>query len=238
MLKDQKNYPVIRALFPNRINGAIYLLAATILITVIFGSEIRYIGLSNKGLVTVGNSTGPIVVEVVFPIHSNDRVLAHYVEHLAWLPNIGKGSRPEDRDSNAWTNDYAVGYWLAGPPEDLSDMLKQLKVVFDAIDLPREMAETERDIVLREYDWRMANNPDAQAAEDMEAFLYEGNAIAASVIGTPDQIRSLTYGDAKAFHAETHRPEHARLVVVGDVSGRDLRAAMKAAGWWHLSQAV
>ena len=237
MLKDQKNYPIIRILFPNRMNGAIYLLAATILITAIFGSEIRHIGDSNKGLVTVGNSTGPIVVEVVVPIHGNDRVLAHYAEHLAWLPNIGKGSRPENRDSNAWTNDYAVGYWLAGPPEDLSDMLKRLKVVFDPLDLPREMAETERDIVLREYDWRMANNPDAQAAEEMEAFLYEGNAIAASVIGTPDQIRSLTYEDAKAFHAETHRPEHARLVVVGDVSKRDLRAAIKEAGFPDLDAA-
>lgn len=118
-------------------------------------------------------------------------ILAHYTEHLAWLPNIGKNSRPEDRGSNAWTNDFAVGYWLSGPPEDLTDMLRRLQVVFDPIDLPQELAETERDVILREYDWRMANNPDTQAAEELEAFLYKGNAIAASVIGTPDQIKAL-----------------------------------------------
>ena len=139
-------------------------------------------------------------VHVIIDYDLNKKILAHYTEHLAWLPNFGKDSRPEDRDSNAWTNDYAVGYWLSGPPEDLTDMLRRLKVVFDPIDLPRDVAETERDIVLREYDWRMVDNPDAQAAEEMEAFLYGGNAIAASVIGTPEEIKALSYDEAKAFH--------------------------------------
>ncbi len=173
----------------------------------------------------------PLHLQIMVSIVGDYGPLAHYTEHLAWLSNIGKDSRPEDRDSNAWTNDYAVGYWLSGPPEDLPDMLRRLKVVFDPIDLPPEFAETERDIILREYDWRMANNSDAQAAEEMEAFLYEGNAIAASVIGTPDQIKALTYDDAKAFHAETHRPERARLVVVGDLTKRQLAKAIEEAGF-------
>jgi hypothetical protein len=172
-----------------------------------------------------------IHLAIGFPYSPNKGPIAHYTEHLAWLPNIGKNSRPEDHDSNAWTDDYAVGYWLSGPPKDLPDMLRRLKVVFDPIDLPQEFAETERDIILREYDWRMSNNPDAQAAEEMEAFLYKGNAIAASVIGTPDQIKALTYDEARAFHAETHRPERARLVVTGDVTERQLAKAMAEAGF-------
>jgi len=193
---------------------------ALLLIGIDFPSSAKYV--LHKSLPTI---------EVHLSIPTERQMLAHYTEHLAWLPNIGKDSRPEDRDSNAWTNDYAVGYWLSGPPEDLTDMLRRLKVVFDPIDLPQEFAETERDIILREYDWRMSNNPDAQAAEEMEAFLYQGNAIAASVIGTPDQIKALTYGDAKAFHAETHRPERARLVVTGDVTKRQLAKAMAEAGF-------
>ena len=185
---------------------------------------------SARSLVQIPNQTD-VQAHVVLPFPSTLGPLAHYTEHLAWLPNIGKNSRPEDRDSNAWTNDYAVGYWLSGPPEDLPDMLRRLKVVFDPIDLPQEFAETERDIILREYDLRMANNSDAQAAEEMEAFLYEGNAIATSVIGTPDQIKALTYDAARAFHAETHRPERARLVVVGDVTERQLAKAMAEAGF-------
>ncbi|AWB47195.1 hypothetical protein HYN69_00570 [Gemmobacter aquarius] len=168
---------------------------------------------------------------VVLPYPDGNGPRAHYVEHLAWLPNIGKDSRPEDRDSNAWTNRFAVGYWLAGPPGDLTDMLRRLKGVFDPIDLPRNMAESERDVILREYDLRVGNNPDARAAEEMEAFLYEGNAIAASVIGTPEQIRAQTYDDARAFHAETHRPDRARLVVFGEIPERQLTDAMDDAGF-------
>src|SRR3989338_4442777 len=177
------------------------------------------------------HESNTVVLTLLLPEGAGGQVLAHYTERLAWLPNIGRNSRPEDRDSNAWTNDYAVGYWLSGPPEDLPDMLRQLKVVFDPIDLPQEFAETERDIILREYDWRIANNPDAQAAEEMDAFLYDGNTIAASVIGTPEQIKALTYDDAKAFQAETHRPERARLVVVGDISEAKLRRTMEAVGF-------
>lgn len=177
------------------------------------------------------NKKTSVEVRVLFNFTNFSPVIAHYTEHLTWLPNIGKDSRPEDRDSNAWTNDYAVGYWLSGPPEDLTDMLRRLKVVFDPIDLPQEFAETERDIILREYDWRMANNPDAQVAEEMDAFLYEGNAIAASVIGTPEQIMAITYDEAKTFHVETHRPERAQLVVTGNVTNRQLAKAMVESGF-------
>jgi hypothetical protein len=168
---------------------------------------------------------------LIIPYTPGQGPLAHYAEHLAWLPNIGKNSRPEDRHSNAWTNDYTVGYWISGAPEDLPDMLRKLTAVFAPIDLPREKAETERDIILREYDWWMAGNPDARVAEEMAAFLYEGNAIAASVIGTPEEIRALTYDDARALHAETHRPERARLVVIGDLSERQLARAIEEAGF-------
>lgn len=196
-------------------------------------------GKEDTGVLLIFGESAPsrIHIEVVLGYPAGKGPLAHYTEHLAWLPNIGKGSRPEDRNSNAWTNDYAVGYWLSGPSEDLTEKLRQLAVVFDPIDLPREVADTERDILLREYDWRMADNPDAQAAEDMEAFLYEGNAIAASVIGTPDEIRALSYDEAKAFHAQTHRPERARLIVIGDVTASELRAALKAADFPDLDAA-
>ena len=214
---------------------AVTLLAAASIFTAAIVLSGRQVEQDGPVIVVPAASERPANVHLIIPLGDNERVLAHYTEHLAWLPNFGKDSRPEDRDSNAWTDDYAVGYWLSGPPEDLHDMLRRLKVVFDPIDLPRDMAETERDIVLREYDWRMADNPDAQAAEEMEAFLYEGNAIAASVIGTPDQINALTYDEAKAFHAATHRPELARLVVVGDISAAKLRRTLAAVGFPDLN---
>lgn len=175
--------------------------------------------------------SGPAAsVHLVFENDGTTPTEMHYTEHLAWLNAIG-GARATDRHSNAWTNDVAVGYWLSGDPKDLPQLLETLSGIFDPIDLPREFAEAERKIVLREYDYRMSGNPDAQAIEAMDAFLYAGNSIAASVIGTPQEIMALDYERAKAAHAKTHVPENARLIVIGDVSRRDLRRALQEAGW-------
>lgn len=178
----------------------------------------------------IETSDDSIAAHVVFPNANASAVALHYTEHLAWLNALG-GEREADRHSNAWTSDIAVGYWLSGAPEDLPELLETLEGVFDPIDLPREFADQERDIVLREYEFRMANNQDAQAAEVMEAFLYEGNAISASPIGTPEEIMALDYDEARAVHAATHLPENAWLVVIGDVTERQVRRAMRDAGW-------
>lgn len=172
-----------------------------------------------------------ISVEVVLPYSPSQGPLAHYTEHLAWLNAVGGFARAADRHSNAWTNANAVGYWLSGRPDDLPDLLQTLKGVFDPLDLSPLFAAEERNIILREYDYRMSGNTDAQAADALDAFLYQGNGLAASIIGTPEQIMALDYAAAREFHAATHRPELATVVVTGDVTERQVRRAMRAAGW-------
>ena len=167
----------------------------------------------------------------MFAAPPDSHPLLHYAEHLAWMNAVGANARDADRHSNAWTSDRAVSYWLSGAPEDLPDLLETLSGVFDPIKLPREFAEQERDVIVREYEYRVAGNPDAQATKTMDAVLYEGNAIAASVIGTPDEIMALDYDEARALHAETHRPDNATLVIIGDVTGREVRRALRDAGW-------
>lgn len=184
----------------------------------------------------VKNPGESVSAHIVFNNGSVSPVMLHYTEHLVWLNAVG-GERAADRHSNAWTSDMAVGYWLSGAPEALPELLETLKGVFDPIDLPPDFAEQERDIVLREYEFRMVENPDAQAAEAMEAFLYQGNAIAASPVGTPEEILAWDYDEARSVHAATHVPENARLVVIGDVTKRQVRQAMRDAGWPEIEPA-
>lgn len=185
---------------------------------------------TDSTLVVSGSQT-LVQTQIVFSNTGISPGLAHYTEHLAWLNAVGDGERAADRHSNAWTSNVAVGYWLSGAPEELPDLLETLSGVFDPIDLPPEFAEQERDIIMREYEYRMANSTDAQASEAMSAFLYQVNAIAQSVIGTPEEIMALGYDEARAVHMATHVPENAKLVVIGDVSTRQVRRAMKEAGW-------
>lgn len=172
-----------------------------------------------------------VTAQVILPYPAGQGVMAHYTEHLAWLNAVGRSARGVDRHSNAWTNDFSVGYWLGGTAQDLPDTLTRLAGVFAPITLPQAFMVEERDIVLREYGFRMAGNPDGRAFDAMDAFLYHGNPLAASVIGTPAQINALDPDAALEFHAQTHRFDRAVLIVSGDVTPRALRRALRAADW-------
>lgn len=175
---------------------------------------------------------GTVTAYVVFDLQNatGQPGLAHYTEHLVWL-NAISGDRAADRHSNAWTNRYTVGYRLSGPPEALPDLLTQLRAVFNPLTLAGDFAHEERSIVAREYDFRLGDNPAGQAAEQLNSFLYAGHPMAASVIGTPAEIARFTYRAARDYHAATHQPSKAVLVVTGDVSAWALRAALQAANW-------
>lgn len=175
-------------------------------------------------LYLASSMSGITFVHMVLPQAAARPGMMHYVEHLAWLNAMGADARALDMHSNAWTSAQSVGYWLSGPSEDLPTMMDMLARIFEPIDLPRDFADDELNIILREYDLRVANSITAQVNETLNTALYLGNLQSQSVIGTPEGISGFAYEDAVALHARTHRAEVARIVVAGDVSW--LRA------WW------
>ncbi|WP_428545951.1 M16 family metallopeptidase [Profundibacter sp.] len=185
---------------------------------------------SDNRILTVAQPELPQVsVHIVFA-HDGPALQMHYVEHLSWLNAVGSQDHPKDRDTNAWTTDLAVGYWLSGKPEDLPDLLRTLAGVFEPITLPDDFAGQEKTILRREYDLRLVDNINRQAATVMNAFLYQGNAIATSPLGTPEQIAALDYDAARALHDATHLPQNATLVVVGNITDGQVQEAVAAAG--------
>ena len=186
-------------------------------------------GIDSRILTVAQPELAQVSVHIVFA-HDGPALQMHYVEHLSWLNAIGAQDLSADRDTNAWTTDIAVGYWLSGKPEDLPDLLHTLAGVFKPITLPDDFAGQERTILRREYDLRLVDNINRQAATEMNAFLYQGNAIAASPLGTPEQIAALDYDVARALHDATHLPKNATLVVVGNITNKKVQEAIAAAG--------
>lgn len=207
---------------------AVGLGVATILVTLLLFRPVEF----PRSIQLVSSpKEGTLRAYYVVPTHEDQNLpLMHYTEHLVWQNTFQDTQRKIDRHSNAWTNHYTVGYWLSGPKEELPELLATLSRVFDSIEVPRNYADEERDIVLREYDYRLTGNLDAQAEIKIDAFLYEGNAISASVIGTPEEISTFDYEEAKQLHAATHRLENAVLIVVGDVSKRQVQRAVRKLG--------
>lgn len=160
----------------------------------------------------------------------NPAGLAHYAEHLVALNSIVDDVDSPDRHANAYTSPLTVGYHIKGPREDLNGIIKKLSGVFDPLKLHPDFAQQEIGIVEREYDLGVINNVDYLAYESMSPFLYEGNAIAVSVISTPQNIRTYSYEKAKTYYDATHLRKAAVLLVQGNVTKQEVSTAVSASG--------
>lgn len=156
--------------------------------------------------------------------------LGHYTEHLVWHNIHNRSQANAAHQSNAWTSNESIVYWLSGSKNDLNRLVSVMSRVFSPITIDKRFANTERDIVLREYDLRLANNLDGRIHQQLNKFIHKGNLTEHSVLGSPNDIRSLSYSDAKLFHEKTHQQSNAIFVVVGDVSSREVSDALNSSG--------
>jgi zinc protease len=81
----------------------------------------------------------------------------------------------------------------------------------------------ERDVVLEEYNMRVANNPEARLIEQIMAALYLNHPYGRPVIGWHHEIEKLNREDALAFYKRFYAPNNATLVIAGDVDAQDVR---------------
>jgi len=182
--------------------------------------------LSDTGFDTVFVIKNPeiddVFVDVIFPSGEMKNPyaegLAHYVEHLAWLSALPPNG--ETRHSNAWTNLFTTGYWLRSSKTNLKSDLSKLLRVADEIDLEDRFALDERGIVLREYDFRLAERPLFSVYKDMRDTLFEDSVYRRSVIGTQENIQKFSLEQGKALHAISHDLTTATLLVYGNVDAK------------------
>lgn len=81
----------------------------------------------------------------------------------------------------------------------------------------------ERDVVLEEFNMRVANNPDARLSEQVLAALYLNHPYGRPVIGWRQEIEKLDREDALAFYKRFYAPNNAILIIAGDVEPTDIR---------------
>jgi zinc protease len=82
----------------------------------------------------------------------------------------------------------------------------------------------ERDVVLEEYNMRVANNPDARLTEQIMAALYLNHPYGRPVIGWHPEIEKLDREDALAFYRRFYAPNNAILVIAGDVEAKEVHS--------------
>ncbi|TYO64161.1 insulinase family protein [Bradyrhizobium hipponense] len=187
-------------------------------------------------VVVIPDHRTPVVTQMIwYKLGSADETpgksgLAHFLEHLMFKGTekhpVGEFSQTVLRvggNENASTSVDYTNYYQRVPREQLGVMMEFEADRMTGLILKDENVLPERDVVLEEYNMRVANSPDARLTEQIMAALYLNHPYGRPVIGWHQEIEKLDREDALAFYKRFYAPNNAILVVAGDVDVNDIR---------------
>ncbi len=127
-------------------------------------------------------------------------------------------------NENAFTSTDYTGYFQRVPREKLGTMMEFEADRMTGLILGRmRTCCLERDVVLEEFNMRVANNPEARLTEQIMAALYLNHPYGRPVIGWHQEIEQLNRDEALAFYRRFYAPNNAILVVAGDTDVNEVR---------------
>jgi len=192
-------------------------------------------------VVVIPDHRTPTVTQMIwYKVGSADEIpgksgLAHFLEHLMFKGTArhpaGEFSQSVVRsggNENAFTSFDYTGYYQSMPRDKLALMMDFESDRMTGLILKDENVLPERDVVLEEYNMRVANSPDARLTEQIMAALYLNHPYGRPVIGWRAEIEKLNREEALDFYRLHYAPNNATLVVAGDVTADDLRPMVEA----------
>src|SRR6201987_1850243 len=187
-------------------------------------------------VVVIQDHRTPVVTQMIwYKVGSADETsgksgLAHFLEHLMFKGTsqhpAGEFSQTVLRiggNENAFTSADYTGYFQRVPREQLGSMMEFEADRMTGLVLRDENVLPERDVVLEEFNMRVANNPEARLTEQIMAALYLNHPYGRPVIGWHQEIEKLHRQDELAFYRRFYAPNNATLVIAGDVEANDIR---------------
>jgi len=187
-------------------------------------------------VVVIPDHRTPVVTQMIwYKVGSADETpgksgLAHFLEHLMFKGTskhpAGEFSQTVLRiggNENAFTSTDYTGYFQRVPREQLAKMMDFEADRMTGLILKDENVLPERDVVLEEYNMRVANSPDEQLVEQIMAALYLNHPYGRPVIGWHQEIEKLGREDALAFYRRFYAPNNAIVVIAGDVDIDEVR---------------
>lgn len=191
-------------------------------------------------VVVIPDHRTPVVTQMVwYKVGSADETpgksgLAHFLEHLMFKGTakhpVGEFSQTVLRiggNENAFTSTDYTGYFQRVPRDKLATIMEFEADRMTGLVLKDENVLPERDVVLEEYNMRVANSPDARLSEQIMAALYLNHPYGRPVIGWHSEIEKLDREDALAFYKRFYAPNNATLVIAGDVDATEIRPTIE-----------
>ncbi|MBU6457551.1 MAG: insulinase family protein [Bradyrhizobium sp.] len=187
-------------------------------------------------VVVIPDHRTPVVTQMIwYKVGSADETpgksgLAHFLEHLMFkgtskhpAGEFSKTVRRIGGNENAFTSTDYTGYFQRVPRDQLGTVMEFEADRMTGLVLKDENVLPERDVVLEEYNMRVANNPEARLTEQIMAALYLNHPYGRPAIGWHREIEKLDREDALAFYRRFYAPNNATLVIAGDVDADEIR---------------
>jgi zinc protease len=187
-------------------------------------------------IVVVPDHRTPVITHMIwYKVGSADETpgksgLAHFLEHLMFKGTAktpaGKFAQTLNEvggQENAFTSTDYTAFYQRVPREQLETVMAFEADRMTGLVLTDSNVLPERDVVLEEYNQRVANDPGAQLTEQVQAALYLNHPYGRPVIGWRHEIEALTREDALAFYRRFYTPNNAIVVIAGDVSAEEVR---------------
>jgi zinc protease len=187
-------------------------------------------------VVVIPDHRTPVVTHMVwYKVGAADETpgksgLAHFLEHLLFK---GTKKNPQGLFSrtvatiggseNAFTSSDYTGYFQRVTRDRLKLVMEFEADRMTGLVLTDDVVRPELQVVLEELNMRVANNPGARLAQQMEAALYLNHPYGRPVIGWRHEIERLTREDAIAFYRRFYTPNNAILIVAGDVTAEEVK---------------
>ena len=194
-------------------------------------------------VIVIEDHRTPVVTHMVwYKVGSADETqgksgLAHFLEHLMFKGTekhpIGEFSKKVisiGGQENASTSYDYTNFFQRVPKDQLATMMEFEADRMTGLTLKDENVLPERDVVLEEYNMRVANSPDSKLSEQIMAALYLNYPYGRPVIGggtrSSSSIARMRWSSTKRFYALNN----ATLVVAGDVEPTRCSLAEKTYG--------
>jgi zinc protease len=193
-----------------------------------------------KLLVIEDQSSPTFAIQTWFRVGSRDEVvgytgLAHLFEHMMFKETksmkVGEFDRTLEangaEDLNAFTSrDYTV--YVQQLPKDKLDLI--LKMESDRmvnLVVNDEQFKTEREVVQNERRYRNENSPDGSMYSQIYQSAFTTSNYRWPVIGFEEDLNRMSAADAYKFYQANYAPNHATIVIVGDVNEGDVASLVE-----------
>jgi len=156
---------------------------------------------------------------------------AHLFEHLMFeeTAHLSTGELDQLVETaggylNAYTDTERTVYYTALPAHQLPLALWFEADRLASLVVSEGNVENQRDVVIQEYNLRVANSAYGEVFEDLFTLPYSYASYRKRVIGSVEDLNAATIDDVRAFHATYYVPNNATLVVAGDIDVEQTRA--------------